>query len=53
MPFVVLCGPANHAPEVIVGPLETAQEADVWAAAHQQEGRYAVAQELTSPEDTG
>jgi hypothetical protein len=48
---VVLCGPANHAPDRVVGPFETAEAAEAWAAAHQREGRYAVAQELTRPVD--
>jgi len=50
MHYVVLCGPANQAPDKIVGPFDIAQAAQAWAAAHQQEGRYAVAQQVTKPE---
>lgn len=39
--YVVLCGPADQAPETVVGPFETATAAESWAATHEQAGRYA------------
>jgi hypothetical protein len=49
VPAVVLRGPANSAPELIVGPFASAAEAEGWAVAHPREGGYSVAQELTDP----
>jgi hypothetical protein len=34
MTYVVLCGPANHAPDRIVGPFESSEEADLYAEGH-------------------
>jgi hypothetical protein len=50
MPAVVLRGPANTAPESIIGPFATLQAAAEWATAHPREGGYCVAEELTSPD---
>jgi hypothetical protein len=51
MPAVVLQGPANSAPERIVGPFTTVDEASKWALGHPRQGGYSVAQELTGPSD--
>jgi hypothetical protein len=51
MAAVVLRGPANSEPELIVGPFATLVEADEWAVAHPREGGYCVAQELTAPDE--
>jgi hypothetical protein len=50
MEAVVLQGPANSAPESIVGPFPSPSTAETWAEAHPREGGYSVAQELTPPE---
>ena len=50
MAFVVLCGPANHAPDRIIGPFESSDEAARYAEG--QPGapeRYAVVESLTPP----
>jgi hypothetical protein len=47
---VVLQGPANTAPERIIGPFGTADEATTWARDHPRRGGYSVAQELTPPD---
>jgi hypothetical protein len=49
MATVVLRGPANTAPESIVGPFPSMTEAEDWARAHPREGGYRVAQALTDP----
>jgi hypothetical protein len=49
MPAVVLQGPANTAPETIVGPFASMSEAEEWATTHPRDGGYSVAQELTAP----
>jgi hypothetical protein len=49
VPAVVLQGPANTAPERIVGPFPTMDEATEWAERHQRPDGYSVAQVLTSP----
>jgi hypothetical protein len=49
MAAVVLQGPANTAPERIIGPFATLDEAAEWARRHPRDGGYSVAQELTSP----
>jgi hypothetical protein len=49
MPAVVLQGPANTAPESIVGPFATMADAEEWATAHPRDGGYSVAEELTAP----
>jgi hypothetical protein len=49
MAAVVLRGPANTAPDSIVGPFQTMQEAEDWATAHPRDGGYCVPEELTSP----
>jgi hypothetical protein len=49
MSAVVLRGPANTAPETIVGPFSSLAKADEWARAHPREGGYCVAEELTEP----
>jgi hypothetical protein len=46
---VVLRGPVNTAPELIVGPFPSLQEAEEWAFTHPRPGGYSVAQELTPP----
>jgi len=46
---VVLQGPANTAPETIVGPFASITEAEAWATAHPRHGGYSVAKELTGP----
>jgi len=46
MAAVVLNGPANSAPNSIVGPFATMQEAEAWAEEHQRADGYSVAQEL-------
>jgi catechol 2,3-dioxygenase-like lactoylglutathione lyase family enzyme len=48
MTAVVLQGPANSAPEMIVGPFPSMEEAEKWAGLHLREGGYSVAQKLTS-----
>jgi hypothetical protein len=48
--YVVLCGPANHAPDRIVGPFESSEEAIQYA--EMQPGapeRYAVVETLLPP----
>jgi hypothetical protein len=49
MPAVVLRGPADSAPESIVGPFSTMLEAQSWAEAHPRAGGYCVAQALSPP----
>lgn len=51
MAAVVLQGPANAAPEALVGPFLTLHEAEEWAGRHQRPDGYSVAQELTPPDD--
>jgi hypothetical protein len=51
MPAVVLQGPANSAPERIVGPFTTMDEAAAWAQGHPRPDGYSVAQELSPPDD--
>jgi hypothetical protein len=46
---VVLRGPANSAPDSIIGPFDSLQSAEAWAEQHQRDDGYCVAQELTSP----
>ena len=48
MAAVVLQGPANTAPEVIVGPFDSLTDAETWALEHPRPGGYSVAQELTA-----
>ena len=51
MPCAVLCGPAKNAPDLLVGPFETAEEADRWIAEQtSQPGRYMVSMALTAPQ---
>ncbi len=50
MAAVVLQGPANSAPEHIVGPFASLEEATKWALHHPRPGGYSVAQELTPAE---
>ena len=50
MAAVVLQGPANTAPERIIGPFATTDEATTWARDHPRQGGYSVAQELTPPD---
>jgi hypothetical protein len=50
MPYVVLCGPAKSAPDLVVGPFGTAGEAEEWVAGQLGEPtRYAVQMALTAP----
>jgi hypothetical protein len=51
MAAVVLQGPANSAPERILGPFASIDEATEWARRHPRDGGYSVAQELTEPDD--
>jgi hypothetical protein len=51
MAAVVLQGPANSAPEVIIGPFGSLGEAENWAIEHPRPGGYSVAQELTTAAD--
>jgi hypothetical protein len=51
MAAVVLQGPANSAPEVIVGPFDSLREAEDWAREHTRAGGYSVAHELTTASD--
>jgi hypothetical protein len=51
MVAVVLHGPANTAPESIIGPFRSMNEAEGWAKAHPRDGGYCVAQELTDPDE--
>jgi len=53
MAAVVLRGPANTAPEALVGPFLTLHEAEEWARGHQRPDGYSVAHELTPPDDPG
>jgi hypothetical protein len=46
---VVLRGPANTAPESIVGPFASMTEAEEWARAHPREGGYCIAEPVTDP----
>ena len=48
MAAVVLQGPANNAPEVIIGPFDSLRDAEGWALQHPRAGGYSVAQELTA-----
>jgi hypothetical protein len=50
MAAVVLQGPANSAPERIVGPFATMDEAAAWAGRHPRPGGYSVTQELSPPD---
>jgi hypothetical protein len=47
MAAVVLQGPANSAPERIIGPFPSMDEAKEWARKHPRAAGYSVAQELT------
>jgi hypothetical protein len=52
MVAVVLCGDAHTAPDLVVGPFGTLDEAEDWA--NRQPGhpaRYAAVMVLTAPED--
>lgn len=49
VPAVVLRGPANTAPERIVGPFASLDEAEEWAQSHPRQGGYCVAEVLTDP----
>jgi hypothetical protein len=53
MAAVVLQGPANTAPERIIGPFATADEATTWARNNPRPGGYSVAHELTPPDASG
>jgi hypothetical protein len=54
MAHVVLSGPARDAPDLIVGPFSTADDAERWIAGQVREaGRYAVPMELTAPQGHG
>lgn len=51
MPYVVLCGPAKSAPDLVVGPFGTAGQAEEWIADQAGEAaRYAVPMALTVPQ---
>ena len=50
MAYVVLCGPAHHAPDRIVGPFEASDDAARYAEGHPgAPERYAVVESLTPP----
>ena len=52
MGFVVLCGPAKNPPDLLVGPFQTAGDANDWLTARiVQPDRYAVPMPLTAPQD--
>jgi hypothetical protein len=51
MSAVVLRGPANTAPEHIIGPFPSMTDAEQWAREHPREDGYSLAQELTEPSD--
>lgn len=53
MAAVVLRGPANTAPEALVGPFSTLTDAEEWARGHPRPDGYSVAQALTPPDDPG
>jgi hypothetical protein len=53
MAAVVLQGPANTAPERIIGPFATTGDATEWARLHPRDGGYSVAQELSPPDVHG
>jgi hypothetical protein len=48
MAAVVLRGPANSAPEIIIGPFPSLRDAEDWAREHPRAGGYSVAQQLTT-----
>jgi len=48
MAAVVLRGPANSAPEIIIGPFDSLRDAEDWARDHPRGGGYSVAQQLTT-----
>ena len=50
MAAVVLQGPANTAPERIIGPFASPDDAAAWARDHPRPGGYSVAQDLTPPD---
>ena len=50
MAFIVLCGKANTAPDRIVGPFDTEDEAQSWATAQpDQPARYAGVMPVSAP----
>jgi len=52
MATVVLCGPADSAPDLLIGPFATDEDAADWISDQLSEpGRYMVAAELTAPAD--
>ena len=52
MATVVACGPANSAPDLLVGPFETDEDAADWMADQLAgAGRYMAAAELRSLQD--
>jgi hypothetical protein len=51
MAAVVLQGPANTAPDLIIGPFATVATAAEWAERHPRDGGYSVAQELTASDE--
>ena len=52
MAYVVLCGPFQGPPDVVVGPFDSHEDAVEYAVTQpgDQAGRYAVVVLLTSPE---
>jgi hypothetical protein len=48
MAAAVLRGPANAAPEAIIGPFDSMRDAEQWALQHPRSGGYCVAKELIS-----
>jgi hypothetical protein len=53
MTAVVLCGDAHTAPDRVVGPFATLDQAQAWASKQPgQPARYAAVMDLTPPENT-
>jgi hypothetical protein len=52
MSYVVLCGPFQGPPDLVVGPFDSHEDAVEYAMAQpgDQAGRYAVVVQLTPPE---
>ena len=48
---VVLRGPANSAPETILGPFASVADAEQWAQQHPRPDGYCVAQELVTVDE--
>ncbi|MHB1518373.1 MAG: hypothetical protein ACYCVN_03960 [Acidimicrobiales bacterium] len=51
MAAVVVRGPANTAPEAIIGPFASMHDAEQWAEQHPYPHGYCVAQELVDADE--